>query len=78
MSSLANFPYLGDGVDLVAVGDVGRSRAVGDVLVDDLGDDLGAVLGGPGLGADGGSDESGSVLHFCGWRDNSIFVDKRM
>lgn len=57
-------PYGSDGVGLGAVGDLGRSRAVGGVLVDDLSDNS-HVLG-PGVGANGSSDESNSVLHFVG------------
>lgn len=65
--------YSSDSVGLAAVGDGGGLRAVGGVLVDDLSDD-GDVLG-PGVGANGSSDESSGVLHFVGLDNSKVGVD---
>lgn len=67
---LGSVPYLGDDVDLGAVGDFHRSRAVGDILVNDLSGvlvDSTGVGRGVGLDADGGSNDGSSELHFVGW-----------
>lgn len=57
---------LGDGVGLVTVGDLGGLRAVGGVLVNDLGDDsdVASVAGGGASGS--GEDSSDSELHLDG------------
>lgn len=47
------------------MGDLGRPRAVSNVLVDDLSGDS-DVGGGPGVGANGSSEDSGSELHCVG------------
>lgn len=46
------------------MGDLGGLRAVGDILVNDLSGDSDVLS--PGVGANGSSDESNSVLHFVG------------
>lgn len=58
--------YLGDSVRLGAVGDLGGSRAVGGVHVNDLGDDRGVALV-VGRGASSGGEDDGSgELHLVG------------
>lgn len=56
---------LSDRVGLVTVGDLGGSRAVGDVGLDDLSDDGNVLVS---HGASGGKGESESVLHLDGIR----------
>ena len=59
----------GDGDGLVTVNDLGGSRAVGGVALDDLGDDNGTVLAVGGSARDGGEEGSGDrVLHLDGIR----------
>lgn len=62
--SSRSLAYLGDGVGLVTVGDLGRLGAVGGESRDDLGD-VGHVLA--GVDASGGSENSSDgELHFDG------------
>lgn len=55
----------GHGVGLGAVGDLGGLRAVGDVDVNNLGDD-GAVVGSHGASGGSSDDSSDGVLHLVG------------
>jgi len=54
-----------DSVGFGAMSDPSSLRAVGGVLANDLSDDSDVL--GPGVGANGSSDERNGVLHFVGW-----------
>lgn len=63
---------LSHGVGAATVGDLGRSRAVGDVGLDDLSNDGDVAGGGEGRGASGSSEDDGSgELHLVGIKGNS-------
>lgn len=62
--------YLSDGVGLAAVGDLGSEGAVGDVGLDDVGDDGDVARRNvDGRDADGGESDSSGELHFVGIRN---------
>jgi len=57
---------LSDGVGLGAVGDLSRTRAVGGVDIDNLGDDGSVLVGADG--SSGGNNGGDGELHFVGIR----------
>lgn len=62
--------YLSDGVGLAAVGDLGSVGAVGDVLVNDIGNNGDVARRNvDGRNANGGESDSSGELHFVGIRN---------